>query len=520
MYKNIVRSLLRSRLLSPSPSSRAFSSESAFSPGRGEELRGGQGDVHVVRRERHVLLARRGYASPPLQHSLAQRHARAPAPGGASRARPPRRARPAPTARSGVPRSPSSSGALALSFPICRRGGRRFFAGKSRRRRAFPRADGAEQVAASARRRDGAPRGDRRSSRAVVSPPFPTALGRCPGAAKQGRGGFRVFAAWGRDHQAGYAGDAGRHKHVRHGERAVFAAATFFLRSRVESGARELGSSELFASRRAPPVLVLTIVESRRREPGDSVPSVSSANVAALSQNRGVTTDGASARFRESAPRVRAARDAPAASREVSAKADSRAASPGASPPPRLPAREIENTSVGKGKVRTTTRSCPPRGGRFTAVRGGSGRRETKKNRAPPSESRDGTRREKAAASRGCRVSGNGGRSRRAPGTRGVGPKHGASGHGASGAPARAVSIAPRAGARARGRASRGAPLEPRAAAGRGQHVEKQQVGGYAPLCPGIGGGWSCSCSKATVWGALGSPSTCLRAGQFGCVHR
>ena len=59
-------------------------SRSSVSPGRGEELRGGHGYVDVVGRERHVLLARRGYASPPLKHRLAQSHA--PRPGGPAQA--------------------------------------------------------------------------------------------------------------------------------------------------------------------------------------------------------------------------------------------------------------------------------------------------------------------------------------------------------------------------------------------------------------------------------------------------
>ena len=439
---------------------------------------------------------------------------------------------PAPTARSGVPRSPSSSGALALSFPICRRGGRRFFAGKEPPATGLsPGPTALSKSPRSARAAETAPpRGDRRSSRAVVSPPFPTALGRSPRCGETRSRGLPACSPLGdgitRLDTPEMPDGTSRSGTVS----APFSPRRrFSLRSRAESGARELGSSELFRlSSRAPPVLVLTIVESRRREPGDSVPSVSSANVAALSQNRGVTTDGASARFRESAPRrcALASGRAPAASREVSAESGlARGFSGRVAPPPRLPAREIgKNTSVGKGKVRTTTRSCPPRGGRFAAVRGYRGCRETKKN-APLRANRETACSRKSGRVRGGRVSGNGGSlAARTPARGAWGrnmarpvPSRARGVERAARCRARRALARARVGTRVSRRASR-ATRGPRAAVNTSE--TNNNVGGYAPLCPGIGGGWSCSCSKATVWGALGSPSTCLRAGQFGCVHR
>ena len=139
---------------------------------------------------------------------------------------------------------------------------------------------------------------------------------------------------------------------------------------------------------------------------------------------------------------------------------------------------------VGKGKVRTTTRSCPPRGGRFAAVRGGSRLSRlsrNKKKRAPPSESRDGTLEKKRPRPWVPRFGKRGVARGAHPGTRGVGPRHGASGALARARcrARRAVSSAPRAGARARGDARLAARLSSHArAAGRGQHVENQQCRG------------------------------------------
>ena len=121
---------------------------------------------------------------------------------------------------------------------------------------------------------------------------------------------------------------------------------------------------------------------------------------------------------------------------------------------------------VGKGKVRTTARSCPPRGGRFAAVRGGS-RRLSRNEKTRLRANRETARgEEKAAASRGCRVSGNGGSLAART------PARGAWGRDmARPVPSRArgVERAARWRARAWGRASRasrGAPLEPRAGRG------------------------------------------------------
>ena len=409
---------------------------------------------------------------------------------------------PAPTARSGVPRSPSSSGALALSLPICRRGGRRFFAGKEPPATGLsPGPTALSKSPRSARAAETAPpRGDRRSSRAVVSPPFPTALGRSPRCGETRSRGLPACSPLGdgitRLDTPEMPDGTSRSGTVS----APFSPRRrFSLRSRAESGARELGSSELFRlSSRAPPVLVLTIVESRRREPGDSVPSVSSANVAALSQNRGVTTDGASARFRESAPRrcALASGRAPAASREVSAESGlARGFSGRVAPPPRLPAREIgKNTSVGKGKVRTTTRSCPPRlkGGRFAAVRGYRGCRETKKN-APLRANRETARSRKSGRVRGCRVSGNGGSLAARTPARGAWGRNMARPDMARPVPSRArgVDRAARWRARAWGRASRGAPLEPRAGRGPRSTRRKTTMSGDTHLSVrglGVGG--------------------------------
>ena len=328
-----------------------------------------------------------------------------------------------------------------------------------------------------------------------------------------------MFAAWGRDHQAGYAGDAGRHKHVRHGERAVFAAATFFppfARRVGSSGARELRAFSPLVARAA------GFGADDRREPPPRARGQRPECL--LRQRRGLVPEpGRDHRRRERAlPRVGAAAIAAGTGRRRRGrsppKADSRAASPGASRRRRACLREkLEKTRAwergrsGRRRVRVLRAAVGSR--RFAVIAAVAKQKKTR-----PSERIERRHaREKAAASVGAAFRETGGRSRRAPRHAGRGaetwrvrcPR------------ARAVSSAPRAGARARGtrvsrRASR-ATRGPRAAVNTSKN---NNVGGYAPLCPGIGGGWSCSCSKATVWGALGSPSTCLRAGQFGCVHR
>ena len=137
--------------------------------------------------------------------------------------------------------------------------------------------------------------------------------------------------------------------------------------------------------------------------------------------------------------------------------------------------------------------------------------------------------------SAGARETARAGKSGRVPrvprfGKRGVAPRRapqharGGAGRGVPGALTRAGCPARRALARAGGRMRVVARLAARLssnarAAGRSTH-QIQHRRGRAPLGPGTGGSWSCSCSKVTVWGALGSPSTCLRAGQFGDVHR
>jgi hypothetical protein len=118
------------------------------------------------------------------------------------------------------------------------------------------------------------------------------------------------------------------------------------------------------------------------------------------------------------------------------------------------------------------------------SVRGGSRLSRlsrNKKKRAPPSESRDGTLEKKRPRPWVPRFGKRGVARGAHPGTRGVGPKHGASGALARARcrARRAVSSAPRAGARARGDA-RLARLAARLssharAAGRGQHVGNQQ---------------------------------------------
>ena len=308
-----------------------------------------------------------------------------------------------------------------------------------------------------------------------------------PGAAKQGRGGFRVFAAWGRDHQAGYAGDAGRHKQVRHGERAVFAAATFFppfARRVGSSGARELRAFSPLVARAA------GFGADDRREPPPRARGQRPECL--LRQRRGLVPEpGRDHRRRERAlPRVGAAaktarspRDARRRRRGRSPpKADSRAASPGASRRRRACLREkLEKTRAwergrsGRRRVRVLRAAVGSR--RFAAVRGC---RETKKKpRASERIERRHAER-KSGRVRGCRVSGNGGRSRRAPRHAGRGAETWRVRTWRVRCPrARAVSIAPRAGARARGDARLAARLSSHArAAGRGQHVEKQQCRG------------------------------------------
>ena len=308
-----------------------------------------------------------------------------------------------------------------------------------------------------------------------------------------------MFAAWGRDHQAGYAGDAGRHKHVRHGERAVFAAATFFppfARRVGSSGARELRAfSPLVAraagfgadDRREPPPRARgqrpeCLLRQRRGlvpEPGRdhrrrerALPRV---GAAAMRARLGTRAGGVAGGLRRKRTRARLLR----ARRAAAALAC---------------ARNWKKHERGKGEgqdddafVSSARRSVHGGSRRFAAVA------KQKKNRAPPSESRDGTRREKAAASRGCRVSGNGGSLAARTPARGAWGRNMARPDMARPVPSRArgVDRAARWRARAWGRASRGAPLEPRAGRGPRSTRRKTTMSGDTHLSVrglGVGG--------------------------------
>ena len=146
---------------------------------------------------------------------------------------------------------------------------------------------------------------------------------------------------------------------------------------------------------------------------------------------------------------------------------------------------------VGKGKVRTTTRSVRGGSRRFAAVAAVAKRKneKTKKRASERIERRHA--REKAAASRGCRVSGNGGSLAART------PPRGAWGRDmARPVPSRArgVERAARWRARAWGRASRasrGAPLEPRAGRGPRSTRRKPTMSGDTHLSGrglGVGG--------------------------------
>mmetsp|Transcript_3321 Transcript_3321/g.13949 ORF Transcript_3321/g.13949 Transcript_3321/m.13949 type:complete len:353 (-) Transcript_3321:239-1297(-) len=301
---------------------------------------------------------------------------------------------PVPKPRSGVPRSFSRRGD-AFEFAIVRRGGRRFFTGPptiffgtiplsmpsfkgvplvSDAERLIPRSVFGEPVALrkSPRAEVGAsarpPRGDRRTPRALGRSPRWGELMFSLCSASLGDGIARLASPETPDTPQGTSRSG-----------TVNAAPRNFFSLRGDKEGESAPSTRAFA-----PLLVLAISDSRRLEPGESVPSVSSASAAALSQKRGVTS---------AAPRAGAA--------------------------------FFENA--------------------FSAFALDSARRL-----APAAASFE--RSEKRAWSRGF--------------------------------------------------VGRDAPT-PR-----------------LPLWPGTGGSWSWSCSKVTVWGALGSPSTCLRAGQFGDVHR
>ena len=200
----------------------------------------------------------RGVGMPPHRSSTALRSVMPalPRPGGrASRARPPRRARPRarppgaaspgrrPAAARSRCRSQSADEAAAASSQ-----------GKSAADGLFPRADGAEQVAAlGARRRDGAPRGDRRSSRAVVSPPFPTALGRSPRCGETRSRGLPACSPLGDGITRLDTPEMPDGTSMSGTVSAPFSPRRrFSLRSRAESGARELGAQTFRLSSRAP----------------------------------------------------------------------------------------------------------------------------------------------------------------------------------------------------------------------------------------------------------------------------
>ena len=297
-----------------------------------------------------------------------------------------------------------------------------------------------------------------------------------------------MFAAWGWDHQAGYAGDAGRHKQVRHGERAVFAAAAFFppfARRVGSSGARELRAFSPLVARAA------GFGADDRREPPPRARGQRPECL--LRQRRGLVPEpGRDHRRRERAlPRVGAAayarrsRDARRRPKEVSRK--DRARLSGASRRRRACLREkLEKHERGKGEGQDDD-AFVSRAAVGSACGGGSRLSRNKKTARLRVKPRRHAR-EKAAASRGCRVSGNGGRSRRAPRHAGRGAETWRVRTWRAGPRARAVSIAPRAGARARGDAR---PRRLSSRAGRGPRSTRRKTTrrGIRTFCPGIGVG-------------------------------
>jgi hypothetical protein len=443
---------------------------------------------------------------------------------------------PVPKPRSGVPASSFSRRGDAFEFAIVRRGGRRFFTGPptiffvsiplsmpsfkgvplvSDAERLIPRSVFGEPVALrkSPRAEVGAsarpPRGDRRT---------PRALGRSP------RWGELMFSLCSASLGDGIARLESPETPVtpegtsRSG--TVNAAPRNFFSLRGDKEGESAPSTRAFA-----PLLVLAISDSRRLEPGESVPSVSSASAAALSQKRGVTSAAprAGADFFENAFSAfaldSARRLAPAAASFE--RSPERALSRGFvgrdAPTPRLPAFGAEWSREREERKRQKRRRTS-----VSRLRGESDRRVALSGSRFPTGSAGLERRHAGKSGRVPRVL--------RFGKRGVAPRRapqharGGAGRGVPGALARAGCRARRALARARVRTRVVARLAARLssnarAAGRSTH-QIQQRRGRAPLWPGTGGSWSCSCSKVTVWGALGSPSTCLRAGQFGDVHR
>lgn len=391
---------------------------------------------------------------------------------------------PAPMARSGVPRSTSSRGD-ALSLAICRRGGRRFFTGppttikgacpplsapllsaSERRPRSVFRAPEPVALSTSPRAESGAsarpPRGDRRT---------PRALGRSPrwGEARSPRSTFSLGDGIARL-------ESPETPETPETPEGTSRSGTVNAAPRKRFSLRGDAEGDSAPPPRRAPLFVLAISESRRLEPGESVPSVSSASAAALSQKRGVTSGAprgvaprAGADFFENAFSCvldSARRLAPTAdSFERSAeRLVSRGLSVRDAPTPRLPAVGAEWSEERKREERKRQKR---RRTSVSRLRGSErGRRVALRVAFSDRGSRDGTRGEKRPRPAGAAFRETGGRAAaRTPARARWGWTWRARCPRASG-----VSRASRAGARAgedaRRRASRGASLEQRAGRG------------------------------------------------------